>query len=1001
MAPHEKLAAYLSPPLEMTPGVAAHYATVCRACPAGCGLLVKTREKRPIKLEGNPLHPTNSGALCARGQAFIQGLYSKHRASRPLVRQGGRLVETSWKTALNKVASGLRAAGPMGLLTGLESGTFEDLVSHLTTGFSGLKQVSLEPVSMTSMARAVQLLWGTREVPRVDLSRVNHLVSLGADFLDAWLSPVELSRQWAEAHGFAGGRKLQMDYVGPRRNLTAIAADRSYLAQPQVAGKVALALLHGLYAKKRASLPVAEAAAVGKAIKMLGPAPEDAGLSPALIKQMVDRLASARAGLVLFGGAEVSSRESTAVHAAALLASRLAGGLAGLRFGGGYALSRADPQSRTMSLLDEAASGRRDVLLIHGTNPVLSLPGGFAAASKLARAKLVVCLAHELDETTEAADVVLPVHHPLESWGDYHVSSDVAGLMQPVRAPLYRTRHAGDLLMELARAAGKPLPHKTYKEMLVARWTTMAGQAPPPAPVPTPAPTAPNNEGKDAAPVAKPAPKLAPRRMTLARWEEMLAAGGLFETPPDRPLPRVQIRGAKLPRFTGKNDTGAGAYHLVVPLTGLLYDGRESRRSWLREVPDSILQTAWEIPVELPPDVAGKHGISDGDMVWLEAGGKAKVRVRAAVTDGVAPGCVALRPGGGRTASRTPGGATGAMALLSAVTDPLSGELAYSQVRVNLSRDTGGNLVSVSGGEDSEGRLLALSISLADARAGRYPVITRHGQVFPDKQGKVHGHAVPLPHQEKGGTSPKDNMYELQAHPKHRWGIVVDLDKCTGCGACSVACYAENNVPVVGRQEVARGRELSWIRIEKHTFGEGAARQTQFLPVMCQQCDNAPCETVCPVFASYHTADGLNGQVYNRCIGTRYCSNNCPYKARRFNYFDYQRDEPARQQLNPDVTVRPRGVMEKCTFCIQRIREVLNRTKVSGAPIKEGDILPACVQTCPTGAMSFGDYKRPDWTMSKLARDPRAYRLLDYMVNTRPGVVYLRKVRTTGERSKK
>jgi molybdopterin-containing oxidoreductase family iron-sulfur binding subunit len=198
----------------------------------------------------------------------------------------------------------------------------------------------------------------------------------------------------------------------------------------------------------------------------------------------------------------------------------------------------------------------------------------------------------------------------------------------------------------------------------------------------------------------------------------------------------------------------------------------------------------------------------------------------------------------------------------------------------------------------------------------------------------------------------------------------------------------------VGKLEVARGRELSWIRIEKHLFGNPSNEQLRFLPVMCQQCDNAPCESVCPVFASAHTEDGLNAQIYNRCIGTRYCSNNCPYKVRRFNYFDYEREKPANQQLNPDVTVRSKGVMEKCTFCIQRIRETQNRLAVSGNPLKDGDIVPACVQTCPTGALRFGDFKRPDWAMSKLAKDPRGYRLLDYMVNTRPGVVSLRKVDT-------
>ncbi|MBM4388666.1 MAG: 4Fe-4S dicluster domain-containing protein [Deltaproteobacteria bacterium] len=227
--------------------------------------------------------------------------------------------------------------------------------------------------------------------------------------------------------------------------------------------------------------------------------------------------------------------------------------------------------------------------------------------------------------------------------------------------------------------------------------------------------------------------------------------------------------------------------------------------------------------------------------------------------------------------------------------------------------------------------------------------------------------------------------------------MVIDLDRCTGCGACVTACYAENNIPVVGREEVMRGRELAWIRIEKHDTGSGLEASVNFLPVMCQQCEQAPCESVCPVFASYHTNEGLNAQVYNRCIGTRYCANNCPYKVRRFNWFDYERESPSNEQLNPDVTVRSRGVMEKCTFCIQRIREAGIRAKAENRALEDGEIIPACALTCPAGAITFGDFKRKEWRMTVAAKDPRGYRLLDYYANTRPGVVYLRKVITGKE----
>jgi molybdopterin-containing oxidoreductase family iron-sulfur binding subunit len=428
-------------------------------------------------------------------------------------------------------------------------------------------------------------------------------------------------------------------------------------------------------------------------------------------------------------------------------------------------------------------------------------------------------------------------------------------------------------------------------------------------------------------------------------------------------------------------------------LSALLYDGRETTKDWLMEAPDALTQTAWEVPAEVAGDVAQAAGLGTGDRVRLSANGQ-EVVATAIVADDLAPGTVALRFGGGRTVGRDPPDSGNVMALLANTLDGAGGTLALVQTRVQVSRVARGELASVSGGTDSRKRDLALRVEWQDARAGRWPIVTRQGDAQPGTQ-RWHGKSLPMVDDDLAheGKRPHDNAYALAKHPEHRWGLSVDLDKCTGCGACVVACFAENNIPMVGRKLLGQGREMQWIRVEKHVFdGEGKARRVRFLPVMCQQCAQAPCETVCPVFAAYHTPDGLNGQIYNRCIGTRYCSNNCPYKVRRFNYFDYPREKPATEQLNPDVTVRSRGVMEKCTFCIQRIRETTNRAKAEGRAVKDGEIQPACVQTCPSQALVFGDYKQPQSQVSKLARDPRGYRLLDYHANTRPSVVYLRKI---------
>jgi anaerobic selenocysteine-containing dehydrogenase/Fe-S-cluster-containing dehydrogenase component len=948
-APKQRIYAYLNPPAGVLPGVASYYATVCRGCPAGCGIVVKTREARPIKLEGNPAHPVNRGALCARGQAQIQGLYGRDRVRGPQLRKHGKLVDVEWDEALAAAAEALAQAKRWALVTGIESGTFEDLVGALGESFSGLAHVRYEPVSLAAQKEASRLLFGLDEVPTVELDKADYVLSLGADFLDAWASPVQFARQWSAAHGGPGRRQF-VDYVGPRRNLTATAADAWTRLAPEQIGDFARAVLATLFAARKDRLSSEQAELAAAWVEQLAPAGQPAGVAP-----VSQRLLAARKPIVLFGGTEVLGADAVSIHAAALLANLLAGALGEAQcYGRDFAQGKVDPESRLVELLDKV--GELDVLFVYGSNPVHTLPGQVEAARKLAAAKQLIVLAHEHSETTALAHVLLPVHHPLESWGDFEVTSGVAGMMQPVRTPLHDSRHVGDLFIDLARRAGRPLAHEDYRACVAERWA----------------------------------------KRQLTDLTDVLVMGGAFAAAQAGATPRLSAErnSTSLP-LVAKSQTklaGQGAT-LIAPLSTLLFDGREANKDWLLEAPDSLTQSAWEIPAEVAADVARAAGLRTGDRARLRANGK-EVVAAVIVADDLAPGTVALRFGGGRSVGREPPASGNVMSLLANTVDAAGGTLALVQTRVQVARVSGGELASVSGGTDSRQRDLALRVEWQDAKAGRWPIVTRRGDAQPGTK-KWQGKSLPTVADDLAneGKRPHDNAYELAKHPEHRWGLSVDLDKCTGCGACVVACFAENNIPMVGRRLLLQGREMQWIRIEKHVFeDEAKARRVRFLPVMCQQCAQAPCETVCPVFAAYHTPDGLNGQIYNRCIGTRYCSNNCPYKARRFNYFDYEREQPANQQLNPDVTVRSRGVMEKCTFCIQRIREATNRAKAEGRQVKDGEIQPACVQTCPTKALVFGDYKQPDSEVSKLARDPRGYRLLDYQVNTRPSVVYLRKL---------
>jgi molybdopterin-containing oxidoreductase family iron-sulfur binding subunit len=377
---------------------------------------------------------------------------------------------------------------------------------------------------------------------------------------------------------------------------------------------------------------------------------------------------------------------------------------------------------------------------------------------------------------------------------------------------------------------------------------------------------------------------------------------------------------------------------MLVTAPSLRYlDGLEPRSSLLQEVPDPITTIAWSGWVELSPTAARQLGVATGDVVRISSSA-GRVELPAFVYSGVRADVVAV-PVPFATKLLAPG-ATRLGLLASVRVEAVARKVRLAQL--------GGSL-------DQRGRDLAREV--------------------------VGGESIPP-------APPRLSMYPPVEHPVHRWAMAIDIDRCTGCGACVAACYVENNSPVVGAAEVARGRDMGWLHIERYIEGPEAHPRLLFLPGMCQQCTNAPCESVCPAYATYHTPEGLNAQVYNRCVGTRYCENNCPYGARRFNWFDWPRPVPSEMGLNPDVSVRERGITEKCTFCVQRIRGAEEQARVEERPIRDGDIVTACAQTCPSHAITFGDLKDPASAVARLAANGRAYRLLEDL-NTGPGVVYL------------
>ena len=412
------------------------------------------------------------------------------------------------------------------------------------------------------------------------------------------------------------------------------------------------------------------------------------------------------------------------------------------------------------------------------------------------------------------------------------------------------------------------------------------------------------------------------------------------------------------------------------------FDGRGANKPWLCEVPDTVTQVTWQTPILLHQETLAKHGLKQGDIVQVESRWG---RLEAPVYEspGVHSSVALMGIGQGHTAygRYAEGQGLNPLTLLPPELEPRSGAPFFTAGPIAL-KNTGRTmeLAHTDGSRIQHDRKIALSVNVSNLAYSEPH--EGHGL-------SMWEYPLVLPLPEAYDEKTRD-IYPPHQHVDYRWAMVVDLDRCIGCAACAAACYAENNLGVVGEQRIVEGREMAWLQIQRYEAKQRREKIT-FLPMLCQHCDDAPCESVCPVFAPHHSKEGINNQIYNRCIGTRFCSQDCPYKVRRFNWFKWQWPPPLNLQLNPEVTVRTKGVMEKCSFCIQRIKDAHNRAKNENRKIRDGEVKPACLQTCPTGVFTFGSLMDKESEVSKKVRDKRAYQVMGYL-NTKPAVIYLKKV---------
>ncbi len=961
----QKLVPYLVQSEDQIPGLATWYASTCTECPTGCGVHARTREGRAVKLEGNPEHPVNQGKLCSRGQAALQGLYNPGRIKAPMARTAeGGFQEITWDEAINRLAAKLAEAGNrVAVISGAGRGTFSDLLAEWTAALGG-RLVRYETFDQEPQRAANRQVFGSDQLATYDFSRARYIVSFGADFLESWGATTENARGFARAHGFDGKDVARFVYAGPRMDLTGLNADQWLATRPGTEAALALAMANVLLSERGG--PPGLAGALAPYTPEM--ASKETGVPAETIQQVAREFAAARPSLAVAGGIAAQHAGAAELCAAVNILNFVAGNLGEtVRFGADLAMG--DGLAGISALSRSMGAGEIALVLVHDANPAYTLPRASGFVDTLRKVGYKVSTALYLDETAALCDLLLPQHHALERWDDLRPRAGVHSLMQPVMEPVFNTLPAGDVLLRTARKAGGALAKfdaTSYEAHLKARWQALAGEL---------------GEGD-----------------FNAFWHGALQRGGVFREAAAAPAPSLTLSGGKV-SYTPPAIQGEGDFVFLTYPHGMLYDGRGANKPWLLENGDPVTKITWHSWVEVGPGAARTLDVRNGEILELSTA-HGTVEAPVYVYPGLRDDVVAIPLGFGHTeyGEFARGRGVNPLDLLGA---PSGDFVPYLSTRVRVRKTNGyRKLASIEGVPRQLGRGIAEGISLAAAKKG----LTVEQAYLEAGRGK---HEVNTERELEAIHGWAEEQYEATRHGDYtretpQWGMAIDLAKCTGCYACVTACYAENNIPTVGEEEILRGRELTWIRIERYWEGANAPGEpvsARFIPMLCQHCANAPCEPVCPVYAAYHTADGLNGQVYNRCVGTRYCANNCPYKVRYFNWYKYNEKawpEPLHLQLNPDVTVRARGVMEKCTFCIQRIRGAQNQARLEDRPLGDGEFTTACAQACPSDCIVFGNVKDPGSRVARLAQDHRGYHVLEDL-NVRPAITYLAKVLHSAE----
>ena len=963
---------------EYIPGEGSYYAT---CAPDGTGLIVRTREGRPVKISGNSDHPITEGGVTAYTVASLMDLYDPDRLKGPALISKGKKQSASEDEIVSDATSKL-SGGYVLLTSPIESPSSRDIIADFLKKNPGGRHIEFRAdPTLRQIAEGQKLSYGDYVIPNYRFDKADLVVSIEGDFLGTMPGSVHFAANFVKKRNLQNG-VLKMNRLVVFESMfttTGSNADDRIPIRPGDATAVALSLAAQLVKTGRAK------SAFNNLSNYL---PEKVapvlGIPQAALEKTAEELWAHRGKSIVISGSPLAA---FGVNAETQVAVNL---LNSMLDNDGVMIDASKPlhyvpgasEKEIFELVEEMRSGKVKTLIVYGANPVYHLPASLKVEEALSKVEYILSLSDRIDETGKLATAILPSSHFLESWGDGMIQEGVYSLRQPVIRPLYQTRSFEDRLIQLS--GGQLDGDSSFYDYLKGNWQELK--------------TAAKHGGS-----------------FLKFWQSSLQLGyfapGRNALKADGKARRFNDASLSiLPGSPEKEGFKVGLYYNIQVL-----DGTGGNNAYRQELPDPVTKVVWENVVSIFPQTARDMGLKQGAVVTVKTE-QGTLQLPVHLQPGIHPKAMLIALGYGRSAGGAVAVKSGVNALQlakkgkdSLILSGLAAEMAATGKRHEIPNTQ----IIYRYNFNTEDKAFFAPAGLPGAPLGgstdsfmkgtglaydRPIVIETSLENYKKNKNFVADQALHYPDESKASI-----MSSWDYSANMRWHMVIDLNLCTGCGACVTSCNLENNIPMVGPKEVAMGREMHWMRIDRYFSGDEANPEVTHQPMLCQQCENAPCENVCPVAATTHNSEGLNVMTYNRCIGTRYCANNCPYKVRRFNWFEnwnYMEGvvrhlkDPQHLGLNPDVTVRARGVMEKCTFCVQRINLARHEMKAKGEKkLRDGVVVTACQDVCPTKAITFGDQNDPKSDVAKLLKkDPRGFKVLDFL-GIKPSVTYLARIR--------